>query len=63
MCYLGLPGSWVVVGLARALACLFVPARAGVCIHDWPVDKLGGLEEWRDMLAPKTECMCPAVLA
>ncbi len=41
---------------ARVLVCLpgpfdspYVPARAGVGTHDWPVDKLSGLEEWRDV--------------
>ncbi len=50
--------------VARVLTCLPGPfaspnvlARAGVGTHDWPVDKLSGLEEWRDMRASKTECM------
>ncbi len=25
-----------------------------MCTHDWPVDNLSGLEEWRDMHAFKT---------
>ncbi len=41
------------VFLPRAFACPSVPA--GVCAHaDWPVDKLSGLEEWREM---RNECV------